>query len=142
MSTMDKNIMKILLRILQGGKTNIPKNLSEDVKEKLMDYADSILDKDNQNELEGLLETIIMNPESINEHYLKIIKFFVLSPIEKQYIVKIENEIMEGERLDTEILAVERQIKDEKDKKIKRLQEEKKSRPKGINKTDCESLLQ
>lgn len=106
-----------------------------------MEYADSILDKENQSELEGLLETIIMNPESINEHYLKIIKFFVLSPIEKQYIVKIENEIMEGERLDSEVLNVERQIKDEKDKKIKRIQEEKKTRPKGINKTDCESLL-
>lgn len=142
MSTMDKNIMKILLRVLQGGKTNVHKNLSEEVKEKLMEYADSILDKENQGVLDKLLEDIMTQPETINENYLKIIKFFVLSPIEKQYITKIENEIQEGEKLDLEILNVERQIKDEKDKKIKRIQEEKRSKPKGINKTDCESLLQ
>ncbi len=37
---------------------------------------------------------------------------------------------------------MERQIKEEKDKKVRKLQEEKVKKPKGVNKTDCESLLQ
>lgn len=41
---------------------------------------------------------------AINDIYLSIIKFFVLSPIEKQYIIKIEKEIAEGESLDAEIM--------------------------------------
>jgi hypothetical protein len=47
MSTMDKNIQKLLLRILQGGKKSVSKNMSDEVLDKLLKYADSILDKEN-----------------------------------------------------------------------------------------------
>ncbi len=104
MSTMDKSIQKMLLRILQGGKEKIAKYLVEDEgKATMMEYADSILDKDNQSELDTYLSDLLVHPDRINDNYLKIIKFFVLSPIEKQYIVKIEAEISEGESLDSEI---------------------------------------
>ena len=69
-----------------------------------MKYADSILDKENQNELDNYLNGLLNNPDTINENYLKIIKYFVLSPVEKQYIIKIEKEIADGEALDAEIL--------------------------------------
>ena len=93
MSTMDKYIQKLLLRILQGGKKSVSKNMSDEVLDKLLKYADSILDKENHQELEKYLNDLHANPDSINDNFLKVIKFFVLSPIEKQYIVKIEKEI-------------------------------------------------
>ena len=37
------------------------------------------------------------------EDFLSIIKFFILSPIEKRYITNIEKEIKRGEELDTKI---------------------------------------
>lgn len=37
---------------------------------------------------------------------MKIIKFFVLSPVEKSYICKIEKELRKGEDLDDEIKEV------------------------------------
>lgn len=100
---MDKGIQKMLLRILQGGKKNIQKYLDDETREKILIYADSILDKDNQAELDNYLNSLLLNPASINDNYLKIIKYFVLSPIEKQYIIKIEKEIQDGENLDNEI---------------------------------------
>lgn len=40
-------------------------------------------------------------------YFWKLLNFFVLSPIEKTYITKIENEINESERLDSDITKVE-----------------------------------
>lgn len=117
MSTMDKEVQKILLRILQGGQKNIAKYLEND-RETILGYGDHILDQDNYAQLEKYLEELVVNPMAINDIYLSIIKFFVLSPIEKQYIIKIEKEIAEGESLDAEIMQVEKQIKEEKDRKI------------------------
>ena len=54
MSSMDKEIMKVLLKILTSGM----KNLSAENKSKLLEYARNILDKDRQKELEQLIDSL------------------------------------------------------------------------------------
>jgi tRNA(Phe) wybutosine-synthesizing methylase Tyw3 len=60
MSSMDKDIMKILLKVLQHG----PKLLSKEAKEKLDKYSNEILDKERKKELEKLLEELENGNES------------------------------------------------------------------------------
>lgn len=54
MSTMDKEIFKIFIRMLQGGK----QIYTEKNKKKIVEYASNILDKEKQKELDDLLEII------------------------------------------------------------------------------------
>jgi len=54
-----------------------------------MDYAKEILDKERHQELENLLENWYRETEKPHDIFLNIIKFFVLSPVEKNYIQKI-----------------------------------------------------
>jgi len=46
------------------------------------------------------MEEFEQGSASQNDLFLKIVKFFVLSPVEKTYITKIEAEIQESLRLD------------------------------------------
>jgi hypothetical protein len=49
---------------------------------------------------------------------LKLIKTFVISPLEKSYIVKIEKELLEDEELEHDIKKIEEDISEEKKKKL------------------------
>lgn len=60
MSSMDKETMKFLLKILQSGL----KTISTEAKEKLKKNGSAILDKDRQKELEGLLDKLEMGDDS------------------------------------------------------------------------------
>ena len=42
-----------------------------------------------------------------SEQILKLIKYFVISPTEKSYIVKIEKELKEDEELEKQIKEIE-----------------------------------
>ena len=50
-SSIDKDIVKVLLKMMD----TLPKGHNPDHKKKLMDYAQTILDKDKQNELDAEL---------------------------------------------------------------------------------------
>ena len=45
-----------------------------------------------------------------SEQILKLIKYFVISPTEKSYIIKIEKELKEDEELDNQIKEIEEDI--------------------------------
>lgn len=66
----------------------------------MLKYGSTILDKERYKELELLVNALA--EEDTNYHtlssdtFLKIIKYFVLSPVEKSYINKIESELMES----------------------------------------------
>ncbi|KAL4455296.1 hypothetical protein ABPG74_012448 [Tetrahymena malaccensis] len=136
MSSMDKDTMKILLKILQGGL----KNLTSENKEKLKKNASNILDKDRQKELDVLLERLESGDDS-SDNFLQIIKYYVLSPVEKSYIAKIEQELQKSQQLDDEIKKVQENINEEKKKKLERYREEKDGKAKVNNKETCEALL-
>ena len=71
----------------------------------------------------------------------QIIKYYVLSPVEKNYISKIEAELKKSEELDEEIKEVQKKIDEEKEKKLQRYKEEKEGKVKANNKETCEALL-
>lgn len=48
----------------------------------------------------------------------RLIKYFILSPVEKSYILKIENELREEQQLDSEIQRVQTMIDHEKQNKL------------------------
>lgn len=51
------------------------------------------------------------------EEFMAIIKFFILSPVEKKYIKKIEDELSEGDALDKKIKDLSGEIQKENEKK-------------------------
>ncbi|EGR31553.1 hypothetical protein IMG5_107730 [Ichthyophthirius multifiliis] len=136
MSSMDKETMKILLKILQGNF----KNISQEIKDKLKQNASNILDKDKQKELDALLDQL-ENTEQPSDVFLQIIKYYVLSPVEKSYINKIEQELKKSQELDEEIKKVQENINVEKQKKLERYRDEKQGVQKSNNKETCEALL-
>ena len=73
--------------------------------------------------------------------FQQIIKYYVLSPVEKNYINKIEEELKKSEDLDKEIKEVQTRIQEEKEKKLQRYKEEKEGKVKVNNKETCEALL-
>ena len=62
-----------------------------------MSYSKTILDNDKQRELSDDLSHLIENEAEIDLSYmiLRLVKYFVISPIEKSYIGKIEKELRE-----------------------------------------------
>lgn len=67
MSSMDKDIMKILLKaleVIRKVKTAAVAILPPESKEKLINYSHTILDKDKQKELEGLIDKLCEGDES------------------------------------------------------------------------------
>ena len=66
----------------------------------MLRYGQTILDKERYKELENLVTQLIeegSSPQTLSsELFLKIIKYYVLSPVEKSYINKIEAELMES----------------------------------------------
>lgn len=77
--------------------------------------------------MEAELDTLYgtEQPEQSNECFLvsvflmkRLIKYFILSPIEKSYILKIENQLKEEQQLDAEIQRVEGLIDREKQNKL------------------------
>ncbi len=65
MSTMDKEMMKIFLRILQGAK-----GFNKNAKDKLLDYAKTILNNDKSRELEELIASLFPKVENENTSIL------------------------------------------------------------------------
>ena len=69
----------------------------------LMEEAKKILDNDKQKDLAKDLNKLLSNKENeiaLPEILLKLIKYYIVSPVEKSYIVKIEKELKEDEQLD------------------------------------------
>ena len=64
---------------------------------------------------------------------LKLIKYYVVSPIEKSYIAKIEKELKEDEELDHEIKDIEAEIDEEKKNKLTIYDLEKKGKVLGMS---------
>lgn len=64
---------------------------------------------------------------------LKLIKYYVVSPIEKSYIVKIEKELKEDEELDGEIKDIESEIDEEKRNKLTIYDLEKRGKVMGMS---------
>lgn len=59
----------------------------------LMEEAKKILDNDKQKDLAKDLNNLILGEENgvpMSEMILKLIKYYIVSPVEKSYIVKIE----------------------------------------------------
>jgi hypothetical protein len=77
--------------------------LLNDIKERLLSYAKDILDKEKHNDLSDLFEQWRNEVEKPHDIFLNIIKYFVLSPVEKNYIQKIQDELLESEKLDEQI---------------------------------------
>ena len=68
----------------------------EDQSKALMEEAKKILCNDKQKELAKDLQTLSEDKEdniSLSDMILKLIKYYVVSPIERSYIVKIEKEL-------------------------------------------------
>ena len=66
----------------------------------LMEEAKKILDNDKQKDLAKDLNKLLSNKENeiaLPEILLKLIKYYIVSPVEKSYIVKIEKELKEDE---------------------------------------------
>lgn len=111
MSSMDKEIMKIFLKVLQVGAKFLnkeennkdPKAEKQTNRQVVLKYGQTILDKERYKELEALVNQLIEEgsaPQTLSsELFLKIIKYYVLSPVEKSYINKIEAELMESVQL-------------------------------------------
>lgn len=64
---------------------------------------------------------------------LKLIKYYVVSPIEKSYIVKIEKELKEDEELEEEIKDIESEIDEEKRNKLTIYDLEKRGKVMGMS---------
>ena len=62
MSTIEKSIMKMLLKILQEGS----KAFDPVTKEKLLSYSKKIVDRDKQKELEDLFEVLLPVNETLS----------------------------------------------------------------------------
>ena len=89
---------KILNKIIDFG---LP-SFNEEQNKILLEEAKTILDNDKQKELAKDLNRILSNkdePMECSEQILKLIKYFVISPTEKAYIIKIEKELKEDEEL-------------------------------------------
>ena len=71
-----------------------------------MAYAKDILDKDRHSELDQLFDNWRDELEKPHDIFLNIIKFFVLSPVEKNYIQKIQDELLESVRFFIEMLNI------------------------------------
>ncbi|KRX11156.1 hypothetical protein PPERSA_10923 [Pseudocohnilembus persalinus] len=141
MSSMDQQMMKILLKVLST------QQLKDEQRQQLIEYSSKILDQDRQNELRECLELLVEGDGEIeafsSDTFLEIIKYFVLSTVEKNYINKIEQELNRSETLENEIKDVQAQIKSEKQKKLERYSKEKRGETggKSASKQTCESLL-
>jgi coiled-coil domain-containing protein 63/114 len=115
MSSMDKEIMKIFLKMLQVGSKYLNKEAQDPKAEKLpnnqvperltnkqvlLKYAQTILDKERFRELEVLINHLAeedTNYQTLSsDMFLQIIKYFVLSPVEKNYINRIEQELRDS----------------------------------------------
>lgn len=89
MSTIEKDKMKDLLKLHQIGPIHEPQpkvNQLNDIKDRLLLYAKDILDKEKHNDLVELFEQWRQEVEKPHDIFLNIIKYFVLSPVEKNYI--------------------------------------------------------
>lgn len=64
---------------------------------------------------------------------LKLIKYYVVSPIEKSSIVKIEKELKEDEELEEEIKDIESEIDEEKRNKLTIYDLEKRGKVMGMS---------
>lgn len=86
-----------------------------------MEQAKKILDNDKQKDLAKDLNKILNQKENENgiaEMLLKLIKYYIVSPVEKSYIVKIEKELKDDEQLENQIKQIEAQINEEKSNKL------------------------
>lgn len=75
----------------------------------LMEEAKKILDNDKQKDLAKDLNRILTEKENENgvaEMLLKLIKYYIVSPVEKSYITKIEKELKDDEELENEIKQI------------------------------------
>ncbi|CAD8168767.1 unnamed protein product [Paramecium octaurelia] len=135
MSSMNKNIMKYIQKAFQlGPKYLTIECLIEDVKTtpltELERYGATILDKDRLKELQELLgkikQMIDQDVKQLSSDQLvQLIKYFVLSPVEKTYIQKIEAELAETKNLDEQIKAAQSRQKEQQDQKIEEYRQEK-----------------
>jgi hypothetical protein len=82
MSTIEKDKMKDLIKLHQQG----PSQMSPEIRDRLMNYAKEILDRERHQELEALFDSWRNEQEKPHDLFLAIIKFFILSPVEKSYI--------------------------------------------------------
>ena len=114
---MKKEIKKIIQKIVDNGLVGF----GEEQSKVLMDEAKKILDNDKQRELAKDLTQLTQekeNSSSLSDMVLKLIKYYVVSPMEKSYIVKIEKQLKEDEELDNEIKEIEADINQEKKNKL------------------------
>ena len=78
---------------------NSDKNNNEEqiknIKASLEKYAQEILDKERLSELNKLMKDFPSESEKLHDIFLNIIKYFVLSPVEKNYIQKIQEDLVE-----------------------------------------------
>ena len=114
---MKKEIKKIIQKIVDNGLVGF----GEEQSKVLMDEAKKILDNDKQRELAKDLTQLTQekeNSSSLSDMVLRLIKYYVVSPMEKSYIVKIEKQLKEDEELDNEIKEIEADINQEKKNKL------------------------
>lgn len=118
LSSIKKNIVKILLKLMKLGRKSQIRTDRMDLKE----YAQSIQEKDKFNELQEILgfdETTDMKDSKYTfEQFMSIIKFFIQSPVEKNYIKKIEDELAESDKQDHKINELNGEINKANEKKI------------------------
>ncbi|KAM3140377.1 hypothetical protein pb186bvf_007537 [Paramecium bursaria] len=122
MSSMEKETMKYLTKLQQMGskylqveKMDEKNNPTNPLKE-LLKSGQEILDRERYKELEQLLMSL--DGQLSSYQLIQLIKFYVLSPVEKQYIEKIEQELQETEQLDQKILQAQQQVQEQQEQKL------------------------
>jgi len=124
--SLDKDIRNILIMALQRG----PRHNAEEFDNKqlvkakelitrLLDEASKFMDTENAQELSELLNRVIINRDGSYDTILRVLKLYLVSSVEKNYVERIDEEINVGLRLDDDVRKMAEKVKDEKTKKSK-----------------------
>jgi len=124
--SLDKDIRNVLLMSLSRGPRIYNEELqgrqlemAQELREKLLNEAKRFMDTENAEELKELLHKVIIQKDSSYTTILKVVKLYLVSNVEKNYVDRIDQEIQSGLQLDEEIKDMSARLKEEKQKKSK-----------------------
>lgn len=118
-STIEKSILAILKKLFNKGKIFV----SEEEVAKIENYGKEILEQLNLEHLLQVLDLRTKNEKDSEyfysfEVFLKIVKYFVLNQKEKDYLDRIQKEVEENERLETQVKELRDEVEQENKKRI------------------------
>jgi len=124
--SLDKDVRNVLIMALQRGPRanneelqGRPLEKAEELRDRLMNEAKKFMDTENAEELKELLHRVVVQKDSSYETILKVLKLYLVSSVERNYVDRIDEEISVGLNLDRDIKDMRLSLNEEKEKKRK-----------------------